>query len=178
MTSTQTPAPAQLLNLTPAQIEGPYWKPLSPRRANLREPDTRGEPIVITGSVYNQLGKPIEGAWMDFWHADGEATYDNKGYRLRGHQFTGHDGTYRLETVVPSEYDDLLTSPDGDTRKVYRTAHIHVKVKAPERATLNTQLYFPGNEGNNRDNYCVDELLLKIENTPTGKVGHFDFVVR
>jgi protocatechuate 3,4-dioxygenase beta subunit len=164
--------------LTPAQIEGPYWKPLSPERSNLREPDTKGEPIVISGTVYNQLGKPVEGAWLDFWHCDGAAFYDNKGYRLRGHQFTGPDGRYRLETVVPSEYDDLLTSPDGDSRKVYRTAHIHVKVKGPERATLTTQLYFPGNEGNSRDNYCEDGLLLEIEQTPQGKVGRFDFVVR
>jgi protocatechuate 3,4-dioxygenase beta subunit len=178
MTSTQTRASVELLSLTHAQIEGPYWKPLSPRRSNLREADTVGEPIVVSGTVYNQVGQPIEGAWLDFWHADGAASYDNKGYRLRGHQFTGPDGKYRLETVVPLEYDDFLTSPDGDTRKVYRTAHIHVKVKAPERTTLTTQLYFPGNEGNARDAFCVDELLLKIEDTPTGKVGRFDFVVR
>ena len=171
-------ASAETKPLTPAQIEGPYWKPLSPKRNNLREPDTRGEPILLTGTIYNQAGQPVEGAWLDFWHCDGEAFYDNKGYRLRGYQFTGADGRYRLETVIPSEYDDFLTSPDGETRKVYRTAHIHVKVKGPERATLSTQLYFPGNEGNSRDNYCEDGLLLDIEETPNGKVGHFDFVVR
>jgi protocatechuate 3,4-dioxygenase beta subunit len=164
--------------LTPAQIEGPYWRPLSPERSTLREPDTKGESIVITGQVYTQAGLPIAGAWLDFWHCDGEANYDNKGYRLRGHQFTGADGAFRLETVIPSEYDDFLTSPDGDRRKVYRTAHIHVKVKAPERTTLTTQLYFPGNEGNGRDNYCVDDLVLDITDTPTGKAGHFDFVLR
>jgi len=171
-------ASAQTKQLTTAQIEGPYWKPLSPERTNFREPDTRGEPIVITGTVNNESGKPVENAWLDFWHCDGEAFYDNKGFRLRGHQFTGPDGRYRLETVVPSEYDDFLTSPDGDTRKVYRTAHIHVKVKGPERTTLTTQLYFPGNLGNERDNYCADDLLLEIEEAPSGKVGHFDFVVR
>ncbi len=164
--------------LTTAQIEGPYWKPLSSERSNLREPDTKGEPIVITGTVYNEAGKPVQGAWLDFWHCDGAAFYDNKGFRLRGHQFTGEDGRYRLETVVPSEYDDNLTSPDGDTRRVYRTAHIHVKVKGPERTTLTTQLYFPGNEGNSRDNHCTDELLLEIEDTADGKLGRFDFVVR
>ena len=164
--------------LTPAQIEGPYWKPLSPERSRLREADTKGEPFVLTGTVYNQNGKPVEGAWLDFWHCDGEAFYDNKGYRLRGHQFTGPDGRYHLETVIPSEYDDFLTSPDGETRKVYRTSHIHVKVKGPERTTLTTQLYFPGAEGNGRDNYCEDDLLIDIEETPAGKTGHFDFVVR
>ena len=164
--------------LTPSQIEGPYWKPLSPARTTLREPDTRGEPLTISGTVYNQSGEPISGAWLDFWHCDGEAHYDNAGYRLRGHQFTGPDGRYRLDTVIPSEYDDFLKSPDGDTRKVYRTAHIHVKVKEPERTTLTTQLYFPEKDGNTRDNFCVDDLLLQIQDTPTGKVGHFDFVVR
>jgi protocatechuate 3,4-dioxygenase beta subunit len=176
MTLTQTKP--VLKTLTPVQIEGPYWKPLSPERSNLREADTKGEPIVITGHVYNQAGDLIEGAWLDFWHCDGEANYDNKGYRLRGHQWTGPDGTFRLETVIPSEYDDFLTSPDGDMRKVYRTSHIHVKVKGPERTTLTTQLYFPEHEGNSRDNYAEEALLLEIEQTPSGKVGRFDFVLR
>ena len=54
-----------------------------------------------------------------------------------------------------------------------------MKVKGPERTTLTTQLYFPDNaEGNSRDGFAVEELLLEIEETPAGKVGHFDFVVR
>lgn len=70
-------------------------------------------------------------------------------------------------------------SPDGDTRKVYRTAHIHVKVKGPERTTLTSQLYFPENaEGNSRDGFAIDALLLRIEETPSGKVGSFDFVLK
>jgi protocatechuate 3,4-dioxygenase beta subunit len=93
------------------------------------EPDLQGEPIVITGLVCNVVGAAIECAWLDFWQCDGTGTYDNTGFRLRGHQFTGADGRYRLETVIPSEYDDFLTSPDGETRKTYRTAHIHVKVR-------------------------------------------------
>jgi protocatechuate 3,4-dioxygenase beta subunit len=127
--------------------------------------------------VCNVVGAAIECAWLDFWQCDGTGTYDNTGFRLRGHQFTGADGGYRLETVVPSEYDDFLTSPDGETRKTYRTAHIHVKVKGPERPSLTTQLYFPRYEGNSRDDYYVDELLLEIYDTPDGKVGHFDFVL-
>jgi protocatechuate 3,4-dioxygenase beta subunit len=74
--------------------------------------------------------------------------------------------------------NDFLTSPDGDTRKVYRTSHIHVKVKGPERTALTTQLYFPAAEGNSRDAYCLDNLLLEIEDGPSGKVGHFDLALR
>lgn len=165
------------LKPTRAQIEGPYWLPGSPERRNLREPGIPGEPITIEGRVLNVRGKPIAGAWIDFWHANGEAVYDIEGYKLRGHQWTDEEGRYRLETVIPSEYDDDLTNADGETSRVYRTAHIHVKVKPPRRATLTTQLYFPGLPGNARDNFYGDDLAIQIEETPAGKVGHFDFVV-
>jgi protocatechuate 3,4-dioxygenase beta subunit len=164
--------------LTPAQIEGPYWKPGSPQRMSMLEPDTKGERIVVSGTVRNAAGKPIADAWIDFWQCDGQAFYDNKGFRLRGHQFTDADGRYLLETVVPSEYDDFLVSPDGDKRMVYRTSHIHVKVKAPERQTLTTQLYVPGAPGNIKDSYYTQACELEIEDAPTGKRAHFDFVVR
>ena len=170
-------AVSQLMT-TPGQIEGPYWKPGSPERKSLLEPDTRGERIVISGTVRNTAGKAIEGAWVDFWQCDGQAYYDNKGYRLRGHQFTDAEGRYEVETVVPSEYDDLLVSPDGDSRKVYRTSHIHVKVKAPERQTLTTQLYVPGAPGNSKDSYYTEACELQIEDTPDGKRGRFDFVLK
>jgi protocatechuate 3,4-dioxygenase beta subunit len=31
--------------------------------------------------VFNQVGEPVSSAWLDFWHCDGEAKYDHKGYR-------------------------------------------------------------------------------------------------
>jgi protocatechuate 3,4-dioxygenase beta subunit len=165
------------LKPTPAQIEGPYWLPGSPERHRIRDEETKGEPITITGRVTNVRGVPIPGCWIDFWQANGEAQYDIFGYRLRGHQWTDEEGRYRLETVIPSEYDDDLTDADGRTTRVYRTAHIHVKVKPPRRQMINTQLYFPGLPGNKRDGFCLDDLLLEIVETPTGKEGHFDFVV-
>jgi protocatechuate 3,4-dioxygenase beta subunit len=169
---------APQLMATTESIEGPYWKPNSPARTSLVEPDTKGERIVLSGRVTNTAGKPIAGAWLDFWQCDGAAFYDNKGFRLRGHQFTDEQGRYRVETVIPSEYDDLLVGPDGDSRKVYRTSHIHVKVKAPERRTITSQLFIPGAKGNVRDNYYTPECLLEIEETPAGNTGRFDFVVQ
>ena len=61
---------------------------------------------------------------------------------------------------------------------VYRTAHLHVKVKAPQRGTLTTQVYLPGYPGNERDSGYGDDCLLEITETPEGKVGEFTFVVK
>jgi protocatechuate 3,4-dioxygenase beta subunit len=166
------------LTVTPTQTEGPYWLPGSPARTTLREADTKGTPLNVEGRVVNIRGKPIEGAWVDFWQCDGEASYDIEGNRLRGHQWTDAEGRFHIETVFPVEYDDDLVNADGEVRRVYRTAHIHVKVKAPRRGTLTTQMYFPGEAGNSRDRGYSDECLLEIEDTPSGKLGHFTFVLR
>jgi hypothetical protein len=40
--------------------------------------------------------------------ADSTGRYDNSGFRLRGHQYTASDGSYRLATVVPALYKALL----------------------------------------------------------------------
>ena len=164
--------------LTPEQTEGPYWTPGSPARTNLREADTKGEPFVVTGAVFNTRGEPVPSAWVDFWQCDGEGVYDNQGYHLRGHQVTDAQGRYRLETVVPSEYDDYLYSPEGERVKAYRTSHIHAKVKGPERITLTTQLYFPEAPGNEKDGIYVDQCLMEVTDGPNGREGHFDFVIR
>jgi protocatechuate 3,4-dioxygenase beta subunit len=82
---------------------------------------------------------------------------------LRGHQFTGDAGQYRLETVVPGEYPG-------------RTAHIHVKVTPLNGPALTTQLYFPGASGNASDVMFDPPLVLSLEETPQGKSARFDFV--
>jgi protocatechuate 3,4-dioxygenase beta subunit len=143
----------------------------------LREADTIGEPLRVEGRVVNVRGRPIEGAWIDFWQCDGNAVYDIDGDRLRGHQWTDAEGRFELDTVFPTEYDDDLTNADGEVRRVYRTAHIHVKVKAPRRGTLTTQLYFPNESGNSRDRGFSEACLLELEDTPAGKIGHFTFVL-
>ena len=53
-----------------------------------------------------------------------------------------------------------------------------MKVKAPQRGTLTTQVYLPGYPGNERDSGYGDDCLLEMTDTPEGKVGEFTFVVR
>src|SRR5512135_839580 len=131
---------------TPRQTEGPFFKPRSPLRTSLLDPGIGGTKIVVSGWVLSTRCRPQAGVLVDFWQADDEGNYDNDGFRLRGHQFTDEAGRYRLETVVPGLYPG-------------RTRHIHVKVQAPNRPILTTQLYFPAEARNSRD-FLFDPRLL------------------
>ena len=151
--------------LTPAQTEGPYYKPNSPERASMIEPGMSGTRLIVAGYVLTKDCQPLAKAMLDFWQADDKGAYDNAGYRLRGHLFTDETGRYTLETILPGEYPG-------------RTEHIHVKVQAPNGPILTTQLYFPGVAANDRDSIFDPALLADVQDTATGKVATFNFVVQ
>ncbi len=159
-----TPACGEPGAVTPSQTEGPYWKPTSPLRLSLLEPGMPGTRIAVEGSVLSTECRPIPRALVDVWQADDHGAYDNAGYRLRGHQFTDDAGRYRVETIVPGVYSG-------------RTRHFHVKVQAPGRPMLTTQLYFPGEPENQRDFIFSRELVMKIREVDSGKLAAFDFVL-
>jgi len=119
----------------------------------------------VTGAVVDTSCRPIAGALIDFWQTDDAGQYDNVGYRMRGHQFTDDAGSYSLETVVPGLYPG-------------RTRHIHLKVQAPNRPVLTTQLYFPDEPRNARDGIFRSELLLQVQDAEDGsKAAAFTFVL-
>ena len=149
---------------TPAQTEGPYFTPNSPERTSLLEAGMAGTKIVLSGYVLGTNCQPVAGALLDWWQADDRGQYDNVGYGLRGHQFTDESGRYSLETVVPGLYPG-------------RTRHFHLKVQAPNRPILTTQLYFPDEPANRRDGIYRRELELEVQDAADGKVGRFNFVL-
>jgi protocatechuate 3,4-dioxygenase beta subunit len=150
---------------TPAQTEGPYFKPSSPLRRSLLESGLTGTRLMITGQVLTTACTPVATALLDFWQADNAGAYDNTGYRLRGHQFTDSNGRFTLETIVPGLYPG-------------RTRHIHVKVQPPNGSILTTQLYFPGEARNASDGIYSAELLMTVVDGANGKEATFNFVVR
>ncbi len=149
---------------TPAETEGPFYKPRSPRRISLLEPGVTGTRLVLSGRVFSRRCRPLPGVLVDFWHADEQGEYDNAGFRLRGHQFTDAAGRYRLETIVPGKYPS-------------RTRHFHVKVQAAGGPILTTQLYFPGEPRNQRDFLFRPDLLMTMKERAGGKEARFHFVL-
>jgi protocatechuate 3,4-dioxygenase beta subunit len=146
------------------QTEGPFFKPKSPERNDLRESGTGGRPFELSGFVLTRRCRPLGGAVVDIWHADDKGEYDNTGFRYRGHVTTGPDGAFRFRTIVPAVYSG-------------RTRHYHVKVQAPGSRLLTTQLYFPDEPANRRDGLFQQALLMRVANTGEGSGGRFDFVL-
>ena len=158
-------APLACTRATPRKTEGPYYSPQTPVRANLREPDTSGQPLVLHGLVLTPDCQPVAGAVVDIWHSDENGRYDNSGFRYRGHQFTDSTGAFRFETIRPARY-----------RR--RTSHIHVKVQGASTRLLTSQLFFPDlPDKNARDGIFHEDLLLSLSSNPEGWLGRFDFVL-
>ncbi len=149
---------------TVAETEGPFFKPKSPQRSDLREPGTNGKPLELSGFVLTKRCRPLAGAVVDLWHADENGEYDNIGFRYRGHVMTGADGAFRFRTIVPAPYPG-------------RTRHYHVKVQASGSQLLTTQLYFPNEPKNLHDGLFNRELLMRVADAGGGLAGRFDFVL-
>lgn len=149
----------------PENIEGPYYKAGSPERGVLRDENTVGTPLALTGYVYDTNCNPISRAWIDFWQTDGAGNYDNEGYLLRGHQYTDTNGRYYLTTVIPGEYPG-------------RTPHIHVKIKPTENSPIiTTQLYIPNVEKNKTDTLFNEATLIDVADSDNGVKATYDFVL-
>lgn len=149
---------------TPRQTEGPYFTPRSPERASLLEAGIAGERMILEGFVLDTACRPLAGALVDLWQADGQGRYDNTGYRLRGHQRADAAGRFRFETVRPGVYPG-------------RTRHFHVKVQGPGAPLLTTQVYLPGEPANGRDRLFDPALLARLGGEAGWTIARFDFVL-
>jgi protocatechuate 3,4-dioxygenase beta subunit len=149
---------------TEPQIEGPFFKPRSPERADLVEPAARGRIYQLEGLVLTRSCRPVAGVLLDLWHANENGDYDNSGFRYRGHLFSDAAGRYRFRTILPGLYPG-------------RTRHYHLKVQAPRQRILTTQLYFPNEPRNSRDDFFSPQLLMHISQASALTSARFDFVL-
>jgi protocatechuate 3,4-dioxygenase beta subunit len=147
------------VDLTPDDMEGPFYKAGAPLRSSLVDPRSRAEKLVLSGVVRLTDCKPLAGVPLDFWHADANGEYDNAGYGYRGVVRTDAQGRYTLETNLPPPY-------------MGRPRHIHVKLQRPGGKVLTTQLYFPG-ESRGADK----ALVVKMERAGEGRIASYDFVL-
>ena len=151
---------------TDKDIEGPFYLPDAPFRNVLCDNPT----LCLSGVVSDQHGQRISSVLLDFWQADANGKYDEKGFGFRGRQRASL-GSYSLSTVRPGDYD--ISDPGDPQPHVFRCAHIHVKVSAPGFKPLTTQLYFPEDPFNATDKWFDQRRLIRY----VGNEGRFDFVL-
>jgi protocatechuate 3,4-dioxygenase beta subunit len=134
--------------------------------------DGKGEPLVITGSVTDVEGNPIEGARLDLWQANDEGFYDvqQKGIQpdnnLRGIFSSEADGSYWLRSVKPKHYSIPSDGPVGKLlmkleRHPNRPAHLHYIVGADGYEPVITHIFSPDDPYLNSDAvFGVKESLV------------------
>ena len=161
--------PAQLdctpgSTLTPRQTAGPFFTPNTPLKQDFRSDDPGGKPFHLSGRVQTPDCLPIMSAMIELWHADSRGEYDNKGYRMRGHQFSDETGCFEFLTHRPGLYPG-------------RTGHFHITIKTSQGQSLTTQLYFPDEALNARDGIFDSRLLMDVADIEGVTTGYFDFVI-
>jgi protocatechuate 3,4-dioxygenase beta subunit len=146
--------PSEACRALPYITPGPYLRPDSPARSDIRE-GLLGVPLKLKLRIVDDIWcQPVDGAVVDVWQCDAIGRYsgvenvnfdfntlrvtgvglDTRGQTfLRGHQVTGKDGTVEFTTLYPGWY-------------LPRLPHLHIKViqRDIDWTTWNTQLFFPG----------------------------------
>ncbi len=162
---------------TTTDILGPFYRPGSPLRTNLRLENSSGIPIVLKGSIFKEDGKtPIPDALVEIWHCDENQVYDNTSdnYNYRGGQITKTNGMYTFRTILPVPYQ---ATPNNENS--WRPAHIHMRVSVKGQQDLITQIYFKDGKYVDTDKWAssleAKSRILKI--TEIQGVGEIIFNV-
>lgn len=163
---------------TTNDILGPFYRPNSPERSDLRFEGLQGAPITVKGKVFgHDCVTTLEGAVVEIWHCDTLGEYDNDTalFRLRGQQTTDKAGNYVFNTIFPGKYLN---------GRLYRPSHIHFRVTAHDHQELVSQIYFKGDPHITLDPWASQEKakhrILEIlpEDTVGGFAIHFDVYLR
>jgi protocatechuate 3,4-dioxygenase beta subunit len=156
--------------LTPSQTLGPFFSP-----ALIRPGDddlacatpggarAQGIPIIVSGKVTDEDGRPVRKALIEVWQANKWGKYEHPdditdapvdpNLKAFGRMLTADDGSYRFTSIKPGAY------PNPGYDNWMRPPHIHYSVfAAGVMQRLITQMYFPGEPLND-----IDPILNGIE---------------
>lgn len=110
-------------------------------------PQAEGEVIIVRGNVLDISNQPLDQVFVEVWQACHSGRYNHPNdqgespidphFQYWGRMQTGLDGSYSFKTIQPGKYPG-------------RTPHIHFRVVAVGRKTLETQLYFEQYQDLNR----------------------------
>ncbi len=151
---------------TTSDILGPFYRPNSPVRNNLRIKGQPGDLVELSGYIkHNDCTTPYHKAKIELWHCDVNGVYDNQSseFRYRGTTFTDEKGMYSFQTIFPVAY-----AGEG----FIRPAHFHMVITANGYQPLVTQLYFNGDKHIKDDVYAsspnAKRRILEVEKLSNG----------
>lgn len=159
--------------ITPSQTIGPFFAVGLIREGDddvaCKTPGKRpqGVPIVVSGQVTDEQGKPVRKALIEVWQANKWGKYEHPddmtdapldpNFKGWGRMLTDSEGRYRFRSIKPGAY------PNPGYDNWMRPPHIHYSIFAAGlMQRLITQLYFPDEELND-----IDPILNGIEDLET-----------
>jgi protocatechuate 3,4-dioxygenase beta subunit len=154
---------------TPDQPEGPFYpvndqldKDSDLTFVTGKKEKAKGQIIYVKGVATDEKCQPIPNALVEIWQACHTGRYNHPGdtntapldpnFQYWGKCLTNEKGEYIFKTILPGAY------PAGDGW--IRPPHIHFKIAGFGFGELITQMYFLGNELNDKD------LILKRLSKP------------
>lgn len=116
-----------------------------PAVAPIASIDPDGGPLVLTGRVLDDDGRPVRGARVQVRRSDGSGAAHTGS--AASWATTGGDGRYTIATTTPVAYQISTDGPTGwfianEKWSPWRPAHLHVTVRAPRMRTATARLYF------------------------------------
>jgi catechol 1,2-dioxygenase len=168
---------------TEPDVLGPYFRKGAPYRAKVTPPNESGTTLLISGRVWGiDSRRPISGTTIDIWQANAEGHYDNEdpghppasdSFKNRVRLVADEHGRYEYETVHPGAYKMDAT--------IWRSPHIHYRVRHERYKRLVTQLFFRGDPYEDSDPFFKQSLAIHLaQGQVNGKPlerGIFDIVL-
>lgn len=146
---------AELLTLTPAMTEGPFFPdklPLDQDNDLIHMTDhttpALGTVTNLSGRVLDKNGAPLRNALIELWQADDHGNYIHSGGAARGGRDPGFQGYGRFETAGDGGWKFRTIQPGLYTG---RTRHYHFGITLKGQPRFSTQLFFKDEPGNAND---------------------------
>jgi len=190
---------------TETTVIGPFYRdgaPVLPPGGNMATIDAQGTPLLISGHVLDEGGKPVAGARLDCWQATSEGLYDSQmgggeELSMRGVYAADEDGRFLIRTTRPKYYPVPTDGPVGTmlratARHPFRPGHVHFRITAAGFQPLVTHIFDEGGEYLDSDTVFAvkDSLKTPFEErqtadadavragvTPPYAAAHYDFVL-
>jgi protocatechuate 3,4-dioxygenase beta subunit len=162
------------LGKTPVQPKGPFYpvhdqldKDNDLTIVTGKTQKAEGQIIYVKGVVTDEKCRPVKGALVEIWQACHSGKYNHPGdqneapldenFQYFGKTATKENGEYIFKTILPGAYPA--------EENWIRPPHIHFKIVAFGYSELITQMYFSGNDLNDKD-----LILKKLSKSDQGKV--------
>lgn len=144
---------------TEATDIGIFYTPGAPEQRKLWREGDPGEQLLLRGRVLDTGGRPVPGARVELWQADGNGEVHPDRYRTR--LTSGAGGEFGVTTALPG----YIAGAPG----VWGARHIHVVVTHPDYQQLISLILFDGDP--NLAGLPHPELAVFVEQ---GRIKHRD----